>query len=489
MLVNALQKYEPKNFTGLVTSNHLGAIFATEPILASKLIENIYQVNVGQDIVSYMDRFPTHYLEDDRPYEWLLQGADEKNTPLLAFGDSTLSAITYPGIGRSNFFMKFGEKLFKTTDVIVGHKPDLYRLRIVGEQSDGGGNWVFEVNLVTGDDTLFIPTDELAVGTRWSKEYSLVPQTLSKEGGETFHTSPFRMSNVLSMIRKQYTVPGDMIVKGQNAPLAFAFRDQAGNTQTQWIKKLDYDFMTQFRREKARLLAYGTSNRRADGSYGNTDVNGFEIRSGAGLYEQISPSNIFFYNTFDIDWLTDIALGLSVGKLPEDSREFVLSTGEYGMVQFHKAVQEKSALYTPNFSSDRIQFNGGKMSYSGQFLEYAAVNGIKFRLMHDPMKDDPIRNKIQHPNGGLASSYEYTIMDFGTANGEPNVRKVSVKGNEEMFRYIPGLRDPFSPINAQTQPGMAASSVDGYEVHRAYIGGVMVKNPMRMARVLPSLLA
>lgn len=488
MLVSPLQKYEPKMLTGLVTNNHLGAIFAQDPILASKLIENIYQVNVGQDIVSYMDSFPTLYMEDDRPYEWLLQGADEKNTPLLAWGDSSLTAIAQPGLGHGRWFMKFGEKLFKTTDVIVGHKPDLYKVRIVAEQSAGADEWVYEVELVTGDDTLFIPPTELD-GTRWSKDYSLAPQTLSKEGGETYHNSPFRMTNVMSMIRKQYTVPGDMIVKGQNAPLAFTFQTQDGVKHTQWIKKLDYDFMMQFRREKARLLAYGTSNRRADGTYGNIDSNGFEIRSGAGLYEQISPSNIFFYNSFDIDWLTEIAIGLSVGKLPEDQREFVLSTGEYGMLQFHKAVQEKSALYTPNFTSDRIKFNGGKMSYSGQFLEYATVNGIVFRVMHDPMKDDPIRNKIMHPNGGLASSYEYTIMDFGTANGEPNIRKVSVKGNEEMFRYIPGLRDPFSPYNAQTQPGMAASPVDGYEVHRAYIGGVMVKNPMRMARIMPSLMA
>lgn len=490
MLVSALQKYEPKDFTGLVTENHLGAIFATEPILASKLIESIYQVNVGQDIVSYMDKFPTVYLEDDRPYQWMLQGADEKNTPLLAWGDSSLTAITYPGLANSRFFMKFGEKLFTVTDVIVGHKPELYKLRITGEQSDGAGNWIYEVELLTGDVTLFIPSDELAAGTRWSKDYSIVTQTLSKQGGETYHTSPFRMENVMSMIRKQYTVPGNMIVKGQNAPLAFSFRTQDGTTHTQWIKKLDYDFMMQFRREKARLLAYGTSNRRSDGSYGNTDSNGFEIRSGAGLYEQISPSNIFFYNSFDLDYMTQIALGLSVGKLPEDKREFVLSTGEYGMFQFHKAASEKASLFTPNFTSDRIQMTGkNTMTYRGQFLKYMSVNGIEFTLMHDPMKDDPIRNKIMHPDGGLASSYEYTIMDFGTANGNPNIQKVAVKGNEEMFRYIPGMRDPYSPYNNLTQPGVAASSVDGYEVHRAYIGGVKVTNPMRMARVMPSLLA
>jgi hypothetical protein len=35
---------------------------------------------------------------------------------------------------------------------------------------------------------------------------------------------------------------------------------------------------------------------------------------------------------------------------------------------------------------------------------------------------------------------------------------------------------------------MAASSVDGYEVHKAFIGGIMVKNPMRMAEYIPNIL-
>src|SRR5574343_593572 len=95
MFISPLQKYEPKDFTGLVTENHLGAMYQQEPILVSNLIEHIYRVNIGEDIVSFMDKFPTLYINDDVPYEWLLQGSDEKNIPLIAAYDSDGStAIT-----------------------------------------------------------------------------------------------------------------------------------------------------------------------------------------------------------------------------------------------------------------------------------------------------------------------------------------------------------------------------------------------------------
>ena len=490
MLISPLQKYTPKDWSGLTTENHMGALFQQEPQLVSNVIENIFSVNLGDDLLSFINRFPTEYIDDDRPYEWLLQGSDEKNIPLLDYWKDTTAAAkpTSPGVGHSRFVMVFPERLFAPTDVIVGDRPDLYSLRIVAETM-AGTTQMCTVELVTGDANLFIPAEELTSSTRWSKDYSLVEQTLSKRGGSTSHTSPFRMQNILSMIRKEYKVPGNMIRKGANKPLAFSWKDESGKVQTQWIKKLDWDFMVQFRKETARLLAYGRSNKSDSGTYGNRGDSGYEIRSGAGLYEQIAPANIFYYNTFSLDWLTEVAMGLSVGKLPEDSRNLVLSTGEYGMYQFHKAAEAKSSSWTPNFSQDRISISGNKMTYSGQFLEYRTVNGITFTLMHDPMKDDPIRNKLYHPDGGLAESYKMDILDFGTANGEANIKKVAIKGDEEIFKYIPGMRDPYSPYNKTTSPTMASTSVDGYEVHKMFIGGLKITNPMRTASLRPQILA
>jgi hypothetical protein len=490
MLISKLQTLDPKDWGGLTTDNHLGALYMQEPQLVSEVIEHIYKVNLGgDDVMSFINQFPVMYIDDDVPYDWLLQGADEKNIPLVDYWDSTYATKpARPGIARSTFFMEFGEHYFSATDVIVGEKDELYKLRIVADPINRGTSVLYEVQLVTGDDNLFVPAEELAAGKRWSKDYSLVEQTLSKRGGGIVHTSPFRMRNWMSMIRKEYTVPGNMIRKGQNKPLAFSWVDQDGKKITSWLGKLDWDFLVQFRRERARLMMYGNANKLADGTFGNIGESGYEIRSGYGLYEQVAPANTFFYNTFDLDWLTEVALGLSVGKLPEDERRFVLSTGEYGAYQFHKAVQDKASGWTPNFNQDRISIAGNKMTYKGQFMKYVSVNGIEFEVMIDPMKDNPVRNKIQHPDGGLAKSREYDLFDFGTAKGEPNIQRVAMKGDEEIYKYIPGMRDPFTPYNNLSKPGMASSSVDGYSIHKMFIGGIRVKNPMRTMRIIPSLL-
>jgi len=491
MLISKLQTLDPKDWSGLTTDNHLGALYMQQPELVSEVIEHIYKVNLGgDDVVSFINQFPVMYINDDVPFDWLLQGADEKNIPLIAYYESDLSSTpTRAGIARSTFWMEFGERLFERTDIIVGEKPDLYKLMVVDDPISRGTSVFYCVQLNTGDDTLFVPSDELAAGTRWSKDYSPVEQTLSKRGGGITHTSPFRMRNWLSMIRKQYTVPGNMIRKGKNKPLAFAWVDQDGKKITSWLGKLDWDFLTQFRRERARLLLYGNANMLPDGTFGNVGESGYELKTGYGLYEQVAPSNTFYYNTFDIDWMTEIALGLSVGKLPEDQRRFVLSTGEYGAYEFHKAVQDKASGWAPNFSQDRISMSGNKMTYAGQFMKYVSVNGIEFEVMIDPMLDNPVRNKVMHPDGGLASSREYNLWDFGTAGGDPNIQRVALEGDEEIYKYIPGMRTPFDPYNKLSTPGMAASSVDGYEVHKMFIGGLRVKNPMRTMRIIPSLLA
>jgi hypothetical protein len=206
------------------------------------------------------------------------------------------------------------------------------------------------------------------------------------------------------------------------------------------------------------------------------------------MYDQMEYGNILTYNTFSLDMLTDFAMDMSYGKIPEDKREFVISTGEYGAYQFHRDAVNKANAITYLQTNVNIKTEGGKLTLDeGQFLNYVAVNGIKFKLTIDPMKDG-YPNTLRHPDGGLASSYIYEIFDVGTTGGISNITKVSVKDEEEFFGYIPGLRDPFSPYNNRTEPRLMATSVDGYSVFKGFIGGVKITNPKKTARILPSLL-
>jgi hypothetical protein len=279
-----------------------------------------------------------------------------------------------------------------------------------------------------------------------------------------------------------------MINKKENSPVVFGVHGKDNKPMKTWLNKLDWEFRRQFRREKAKLLMFGKSNRRADGTYANVGDSGYEIQAGMGLREQISPSNVLYYNKFNIETLVDYCLSLSVGKLPEDSRRFVIGTGEHGMKVISREIERYASASALDY--DRITgLNGGsKGSYQRpQFVKLADINGIRLEFMHIPQYDDAVRNKIPHPDGGLAESHRMTIMDFGSAQGQPNIQLVRSRANPEQFGYLPGLRDPYTPGGAN-RPKQMATTVDGYEIHKADWAGVMVRNPMRLGEFIPNIL-
>jgi len=489
------QVYEPKDFSGLVTENNLGALFQEKPIQISQYIERLYEVNLADDMLTLLNKYPTFEIEDDREYEWMLQGSDEKNLPLSAAYTKTagtLNAITATATTGKNgevFYMLFPEKLFFITHIIVGNKPDLYKVRIRKEGEPYGTGFLYECELFTGTPSAFIPYEELLAGTLWSVEYSISEQTLSKDASDISFTSPFKMNNRLSMLRKKHLVPGNMILKGANNPLAFTFVDQDGVQHTSWLNKLDWEFMKAFRREKARLLFYGTGNKTAEGNYNQFGASGYEIKAGLGLREQIAPANRFYYNSFNIQNLVKYALGLSVGKLPEDRRKFVIGTGEYGLSMISSAIEAYAGAAAITYNRVDALTGGPKARYTRpQYISMADINGVEFDFIHIPDYDNETRNKLMHPDGGTWESRRLTIMDFGTAGAHPNIQTVRIKGQTEEHGYIPGLRDPFS-TGGKGKPKVMVTPVDGYEIHKADWLGIMVRNPMRMGEWIPTALA
>jgi hypothetical protein len=488
--ISPFQMTEGQSWAGLTTKNHLGAIYQANPQAASKLMTRIHQTNFGLDLDTYLGQFTPLYLDTDDDFEWELIGTAKKNIPLVEarIGGSAVSAASEAGKNFTEFELVFPEQWFTDENVIVGEKNEVYSMQVIADPTPEGSNWVYRVKLITGDSDLFVPFEELASGKKFSKEWSLVEQTLSKKGGGVNFTSPFKMRNSFSMIRMQHTVPGNMI----DRPMATAWKGEDGKTYSTWTQYEDYQFDMQFRMEKNRLLMFARSNKGANGEYFNYGKSGFIKKQGAGIRQQMEASNTSFYNEFTIDYLLDVLLDLSEGKLPTDKREFVLRTGERGAVQFHKALENHSELFKELQNSHRMYTAGGHtgvkmgLGLGGQFVEYMGPQGIKVSLSIDSLYDDRERNKIMHPDGGVAESYRYDILDVGTTDGEPNIRKVYVKGQEDFMGYEPGLRHPFSRGGERN---IMANATDGYTMHRGSICGAMVKDPSRTATLLPNILA
>ncbi len=491
--ISPFQMTEARSWAGLTTKNHIGAIFGTEPQKASKMLTRIAQTNFGLDLDSYLDQFSPLYLDTDDDFTWDLVGSGKKNVPLVEarINDVAITGSDRPGFNFTEFEMVFPEQWFTDEHVIVGHKNEKYQLQVQGDPIPEGRNWIYRVKLLTGDPDLFVPVEELAANKRWSKDFSLVEQTLSKKGGGINFTSPFKMRNAFSMIRMQHTCAGNMI----NRPIGTKWLGREGKAYTTWTQYEDYEFEKQYREEKNRLIMYSRANKKDDGSYANFGKSGNIKKQGAGLRQQMEASNTVEYSVFNIDFLLDVLLELSEGKLPTDQREFIMLTGERGAVQFHKAIENFSQLFTPlrnetrmysaNSSKSPVSSVDMPLGYGGQFIEYMGPQGIKVSLKVHSLYDDRERNKIYHPDGGVAESYRYDIMDVGTSDGEPNIRKVYVKGQEDFMGYETGLRNPFSPTGGRN---VMSHSTDGYTIHRGSICGVMVKDPSRTATLLPNIL-
>lgn len=487
MLFSALQETTPTDWAGLTTDNHLYNIFAIDVQKASDLVTLIHQVNFGMDLDTYLSQFPTLTLDSDEDFRWMLQGNSRKNVPLIRaeINGVTVTANDRAGIAGSRFTLVFPENYFSATDLIVGEKNERYPVRIINDPLFVGSEIHYECELMTNDPDLFIPFEELIYGKRFSKEWNPVERTLSVRGGTVNYTSPFSMINAFSMIRMQDTRPGNMISK----PVSFSWKVK-GKTYTTWMQYADYEFESQFKESISRALMFATSNKTADGLYQTRGDSGYEIRQGAGIKQQMDSTNVGFFNQFDIHWLTEMMLDMSVNRLSKDERNFVLRTGEWGMVDFSKALEDYSALYTPLQVQSRVEWLGeNTLQFRGQFLAFKGPQGIDVTLQHEPMNDDPVRNKIYHPDGGLAESRVYYILDIGTSNGAPNVQKVESRTNGEVRALVPGIRS--NPMSPTLQGGMtlAANSVDGYSIHRMKTFGAKVTDPTRTASFRPTVLA
>ena len=492
--LSPFQMTAAKSHAGLTTKNHLGAMFAQKPQMLTNVVNKMLAASGVANIDTFLNTLPIKYVESDDDFTWKLVGSSERNIPLVEARDSSGAAITTgnAGIGGAEFSLVFGEKYFSDVNVLVGEKNEVYQMRVMDEPEAEGTNYIYRVTLM-GPAKEGIPSAELAAGKRFSKDFSPVEDTMSIKGGDIVFSSPIEMRNEFTTIRMEHKVPGNML--GRRTSTAIVGLDANGNKkETQvWMQEVEWRFEEAFSREKSRALMYSRSNRDEDGVYHDIGKSGFVIKQGSGIREQMEVSGTTYYNDFSLDLLVSRLQDLSEGKLDFGDRTFILRTGERGAIQFHKEAYRDSSGWATSLTSNNpavIQkasspLHSNAFTAGFQFTEWNAPNGIKVMLDIDPIYDDKVRNKIFHPNGGVAESYRYDILYVGSA-ASPNIQKVMIKGQEEFRGYSAGFRNPFTgQINNQFMGTMEDSAT--YTRYATF--GVAVIDPSATVSLIPSILA
>lgn len=495
--------FEPQSWSGLTTANHLKSIYHIAPQKATSIVTKLLASSYGANLDSLLSKFPVKYFDSDEEFYWDLIGSSERNYPLVEATREDGTVVTDSdvgvGAGRAKFYLTFAERAFSDVNLIVGEKNEIYPIRILEEPEVVGTNYVYLVELM-GNVVNGMPGSELVAGKRFSKEFSPVEDTLSIKGGDITFTSPISLRNEFSAIRMQHKAPGNM----KNRPVVMPFQtvDDKGKVvqQQTWMQHVEWKFELDFNKEKNTALYFATTNRDENGDYHNIGKSGHIIKQGSGIREQMQVSNTLYYTKFSLKLLTNMLTELSEGKLGMDERHFVLRTGERGATQFHESITEDGSGWiavandvgfdnTGTSSMKKVSSNLHENAYSAgfQFVEYLAPNKIKVTIEVDHLYDDKVRNKILHPDGGVAESYRYDILDIGTIDGEPNIQKAMVKGYEDIRRWEAGLRNPFT---AAPSTDLISNAIDGSVYHRACMGfGAIVRDPSRTASLIPAILS
>lgn len=490
-----------KAWSGLTLKNHIGAIFGSQPQLVSPLTTVLLQSSGMKNLDTTLSLFPEKVLNTADDFVWKVVGSDERNIPLVearAFGAVVDTNTTGVGIGRSKFELVFAEKWFTAMHVIAGPRPDVYQIRITDEPYEEGSNYVYPCEAWGGQESLAgIPGDELLAGNRFSIESAYTEDELSTRGAGIQFTSPYLMRNSISTLRMEHKVSGAMIdVKVE--PVYFAgIETRDPNTgkvhkSTTWMQEVYWQFEKALSRIKSRTIMFGKTNRDENGRFLNKGASNIEIKAGSGIREQMEVSNTISYNRFSMRLLEDVLSELSEGKLDFSERKFMLRTGERGAAQFNRAATAAASGWKSLFDNTNqnaikgvsSKFHDNSFQGGFQFTEWRAPNNIHIMLEVDPMYDDKVRNKILHPDGGVAESYRYDILYIGSME-EPNIQKIKVRGDDELRGYMAGIRDPFSGRRG----GIMQLMEDSATMTAMCGTGAMVKDPSRTASLIPALLS
>lgn len=472
MNINDLQISTGNWHSGLTQSTHLRSFFLMDPVMATSVITRVYnRYNGAKNPLSYLTVGTGRAKElPDIIYRWPLMGDYERAIPVIEnMGDGGST----PGISKTTFRVVFPEKWFSFGDVLIPDHPD-YPVRVMEQpvQNSTGDGFIYTLQLVTNDDTKFMPLSLLEAGKEFSKDFNLQEHDHSRESGETHYATPFMMQNYMSTFRKKYNVTG---AAGEKV-LTIKLMDPNGKSLAEtWVKYAEWEFWGQWQDEIERALWYGKTN--IDYSTGIPSMKGISgnpVYASAGIEDQIAPANIRRYTRLTEQTIRNFMNDLSFGGVEDGPRNYVAMCGRGFMDLFDQAMKDSASRFTL-VDSKFISGSGQELSLGGQFKTYVGLNGDTITLKELKLYNNPVRNRQLHPETGLpAESYKATFLNFKmNSNGESNIQKVYHKGREMVTWYIEGAYGPYGPKKG----GTAASAVDGYEFHAMSECGVMIQDP------------
>lgn len=427
----------------MTEQTHLGKALLTKPAVFLPTFDKLFSAqNYYSDnplTSELMKGSKTNTEIGQTEWEWEMKGANTK--PLVVIENVLPSTETRPGLHKTNFRIKLDENHYVPGDVITpGTSDKRYQSRVQEGPTPNGNGYIYVIRLMSEDDQLFLPVQYLKPGTQWAKLYSQYEEAAEQGGSTTFSTN-LALKNKMSKYRKTYSITD----YASTEVLAVKIADSKGKLHDSWIRYAEVEYWQQWYRELERGAWYSRSTDTVIGA------NGRPVRSGAGVQEMLEDSHIHRYNILTGRLIEEYLMDIFYSRVkPGKGRQIKGYTGEYGMLQFHRAIQnwvERSGfiknveVFTNKVTSD---YHTNALEAGYQYVKYHMANGSSLELVHNPLYDDrDINFEIDPITGFPVESQRITFLDFSN-DGGANVKLVNKKDGFA-FGYREGLYGPYGP--------------------------------------------
>jgi hypothetical protein len=470
---NNLQLYKSKYFSDLVDENMLSNALMTEPHRVSTILSYIFGRYENTTVDFLTAGLGKTLITENRQYKWPVMIESDKAIVIkqAKWNGSTIATTDTPGINGTPIQLWLGEKWFGPGAILEFDDKD-FQVRVNGTPYQDGNDYVYSVTVATGDPTSFIPPSLLLAGKQVSRGGSAYEE-YSEEADIVNYQTPYELQNHLTTMRLSYDITGS----AYSTVMVIAMRDPATKkTSYLWSDYQEWVALRQWYNTIDRQLVYSKYNANQNGTVDLIGTNGRPVYIGAGLLQQIAPSNRKSYTTLTADLMEDFLFDLSYNILGTNDRKFVALTGEMGMKEFDRVLRSKASSYSL-IDTHFVSGSGQNLTLQGQFTTYKMLNGVELTLKHFPLYDDIVKNRKLHPvSGKPMESYRMTFIDFGNRDGEANVSKVVRKGREMCMWHTAGSVAPGVGF-AKNINVLRSNAKDGYQVHFLSEQGVMIKDP------------
>jgi len=472
-VLNDLQLFKARWFSDLVDENMLSNALMTEPHKVSTVLSYIFGRYENSSIDFLTSGMQKTIVTENRQYEWPVMIESDKAIVINQakwLGAAITSDLT-PGINGTPIQLWLSEKWFGPGAILEFDDKE-FQARVMGTPYQDGNDFVYTVVCADGQPSSFIPPSLLTAGSQVSRLGSAYEE-YSEEADIVNYQAPFKLRNHLTTMRLSYDITGSAVA----SVMVIAMRDpKTKKTSYLWSDYQEWLALRQWYQTLDRQLVYSKFNANSDGTTDLIGTSGRPVYIGAGLLQQIAPSNRKTYTTLTADLLEDFLFDLSYNVLGTNDRKFVALTGEMGMKELDRVLKSKAAAYTL-VDSKFVTGTGQQLTLGGQFVTWKMLNGVELTLKHFPLYDNIVYNRKLHPvTGKPLESYRFTFLDFGNRDGESNVMKVVRKGREMVQWYTGGSVAPGQGFSTSKNT-LRSNAKDGYSVHFLSEQGIMIKDP------------